>query len=159
MKHLLLAGLALAIVVPAWSQLQPQNRPPAPPDENGRGDGPPQAGEPPVGGPIQLRHPRRGADDNGPPMDDRTGFGPGMGNFGPPQPPPATMFADERFLYILRGDTLMKFDKQTLTLLQSVELPRPIRPAQDGGPSEGSLRSRTSPPLVRRGMGANGPTF
>lgn len=159
MKPLLLAGLALAVVVPAWSQIQGQNRPPAPPndrmappDDDRRGDGPPRANEPPVGGPIQLRGPRRGGYDNGPPIDGRP-------EFAPPPPPPTTMFADERFLYVLRGDTLMKFDKSNLTLLQSVELPRPIRPAQGGGPFEGSLRSRTSPPLLRRQAPANPPTF
>jgi len=152
MKPLLFAGLALALVVPAWSQLQPQNPLPAPPDRNGRGEGVPQDGDLSIGSSIRLRHPRRGDDDNAFPFGDRSGFGPGMGNFGPPQPPPATMFADERFLYILRGDTLMKFDKGNLTLLQSVELPH-------GRPPLSNFESRTSPPLLRRVPPANPPTF
>lgn len=86
-------------------------------------------------------------------------------------PPPVSMFADERYLFILRGDTLMQFDKKTLALLKSVELPRPamtdapfppdIRGGQGGANPEGQMRSQTSPPLLKRrdGPGATGPTF
>jgi len=159
MKPLLFAGLALALVVPAWSQLQPQNPPPAPLDGRGRSDGAPRAGQSPIGGPIQLHSRPLIGGYSGPPLRSPYNVRPETRDFAPPQPPPATMFADERFLYILRGDTLMKFDKQTLTLLQSVELPRPTRQVPDGGAFNSSLRSRTSPPLLRREPSAKPPTF
>jgi len=171
MKNLLFAGLALALVVPAWSQTQPQN-PPPPPRDGGMapGEDAPDNGDPQPDVPMQPRDPHPRGEGGGPqagesPFGDGKGpqFGGrsgrrdgGFGNnpFGPPMAPPpqppVSMFADDRFLFILRGDTLMKFDKTNLTLLQSVELPRPVAPAPDGAPAPASLRARTSPPLLKR---------
>lgn len=184
MKPLLFAGLALALSVPAWSQPQ-QAPPPASDDRRAPDDGPPQ-----VGGPIQLQNPHRRGDGRGPMMaggrsggssgnfpgalgdgfnDGRTGF---FGDSTMPMvaPSPVSMFADDRYLFILRGDTLMQFDKKTLTLLKSVELPRPtvndaplpfVGGYGQGGASvpSGQLRSQTSPPLLRRPDGATRQPF
>lgn len=197
MKPIFFVGLALALSVPAWSQ--PQGPPPpARGDRPAPVEGGPQDGSPQVGGPIQLQNPhRRGpmaGGGQGPMMGGGQGGGfpsdfPGAsggsynggrnGFFGDNTipmlvPAPVAMFADERFLFVLRGDTLMQFDKKTLALLKSVELPRPIgseappRPFLGGSGQGGAsvpgdqLRSQTSPPLVRRGeghVGSVGPTF
>lgn len=158
------AALTLALSVPAWSQ--PQGPPPPP----ASGDRPtPDDGLPQVGGPIQLQNPHRRGDGRGPLMGGgfgRSGAMPWRENpaFAPAAglPVPVSMFADERYLFILRGDTLMQFDKKTLALLKSVELPRPPLPMASppaflggfgqGGASasDGQLRSRTSPPLLKR---------
>ena len=119
------------------------------PDGNGPDDGGPDGG-----GPIQLQNPHRRGQGQGQGqgrggMMGGSGYGPMMGGPGAMMaPPPVSMFADERFLFIVRGDTLMQFDKKSLTLLKSVELPRPLPPVQlDANPQ---MRSRTSPPLLRR---------
>ncbi len=120
---------------------------------------------------------RSGSYANDFPGAPNNGFNGGRPDFpgGNPMPMPAlpvSMFADERYLFILRGDTLMQFDKKTLTLLKSVELPRPsvaappmLFPAaggQGGAPTpDGQVRARTSPPLLKRptfDMG-HGPAF
>lgn len=193
MKPMFFAGMTLALSVPAWSQ--PQGAPPPPPAADNRlapDDGPPQ-----VGGPIRLQNPhRRGEAMGGPMMGGQGGgimpfgqggntvpfpsannrFGSMMDNTMPmPAPPPVSMFADERYLFILRGDTLMQFDKKSLILLKSVELPRPlvVTPSTpfSGVPGisgqggaltpDGQVRSQTSPPLLRdhNGIGTTRPAF
>ncbi len=150
MKPLLFAGLALALSVPAWSQPQQPPPPPAPDDRPAPG-GPPQ-----VGGPIQLQNPHRRG-EGGPMMGGggfiggRTGAMPWLENsgFAPvaafPAPPPVSMFADGAYLFILRGDTLMQFDKKSLTLLKTVEIPHPL----PGVPIAYPRESRSYAPLDR----------
>ncbi len=121
------------------------------------------------GEPVQLRGPRRsggfggggngfGAGGNGfSPNAPGNGFYAGRGadgfgfntNLAPNPPAPSvSMFVDGLFLFILRGDTLMQFDKKTLRLLNSVELPRPTASAPTGG----ELKSHTAPPLRPGGL-------
>ena len=82
------------------------------------------------------------------PLPPGQGF-PGEGPTGMPPAPPVTMLADGAYLFILRGDTLMQFDKKTLRLLNSVELPHPAPPAPN------DIATHTAPPL-RRGFGTVG---
>ncbi len=125
MKHLTFAGAAiLCIAAPLLAQPNPS-------------------------GPVQLHNPHRGGDGGlgGGGGGFSGGFGySGPGSFGPESPipapmqappqPPVTMLADGAYLFILRGNTLMQFDKKTLRLLNSVELPHPTNgvEAYDGPP-------------------------
>jgi hypothetical protein len=49
------------------------------------------------------------------------GMGPGMMRMGPPP----TMTATDKYVYVLRGDTLYQFSTDGLKLLAKSELPRP----------------------------------
>lgn len=168
MKPLLFAGLALVMAVPVWSQPRgnqplPRDDRRAPADDMNNDDGFDDGG-PQVDGPIQLQNPDR---RNGQMGGNGDGRFPGDRSNGgiylrPPveAQPPVSMFADDRYLFVLRGDTLMQFDKRSLVLIKSVELPRTLTSTRISGLTpqvepDGQLRSRTSPPLLRR----NGATF
>ena len=142
----------------------------------------PVLAQPNPGGPVQLHNPHNsaaggfmgggGVAGGGGGLAGGGGVGGGMpgGQFGQgffsaspmqaPPTPPATMLSDGAFLFILRGDTLMQFDKKTLTLLRSVELPHPVAPQRD--PSAHNAPPRQLPPEPGdggRGFGSGGPTF
>ncbi len=144
MKHLLVIAATFSACAPLFAQPNP-------------------------GDPVQLRNPRRGGGGfggggNGFGGNNGNGFGvPGAPNngyyggnpaFNAPAPtpptPPVSMFVDGPHLFILRGDTLMQFDKKTLKLLNSVELPRPAPPAPSS--TQGDVKTHTAPPL-RPGTG------
>ena len=68
------------------------------------------------------------------------GFGQGGGMRGPMMMgmggAPATVTATDKFVYVLRGDTLMQFSVDGLKLVAKATLPRD-EPRQPGGPGEG----------------------
>ena len=95
------SGLAMAVVVAAglWMQaaLAQQDRPPM-------GQGPGMGGHG-MHGPGMGGH----------------GMGPGMMHMGPP----AILEATDKYVYVLRGDTLFQYSADGLKLLARAELPRP----------------------------------
>lgn len=142
-KHLLLTSAALVVgvsagllVVPARAQFGAPDAPPLQP--NGA----------PAGGPIQLQnpHPFEGFGRGSSPLAPIGQPGGTQGT--PPPPPPATMATDDSYLFILRDDALFQFDKKTLTLLKTVQLPRLTPPAPPDAAN--GVHSRTSPPLLKR---------
>ncbi|BCM94169.1 hypothetical protein IAD21_06072 [Abditibacteriota bacterium] len=143
MKHLILvSGLVASLSLPVWAQ---------------------------PGGPIQLRNPNRRGGDMGPGgLGGMMPGAPGNGYYGgnpafntdvpiaPTTPPSVAMFADGAYLFVLRGDTLFQFDKKTLKLLNSTELPRPIVTNPAPATTQDDVRTQTSPPL-RPGPRFNNP--
>jgi len=81
--------------------------------------------------------------------------GPGQGFFGQPgigqrllQAAPPVMIGDDRFLYILRGNQLLKVDKADLNVVKQTQLPMmwPF-PGNPGGPvPQGQQRRRQAQP-------------
>ena len=147
MKHLALIAVAVALCVPSLAQPNP-------------------------GGPVQLRNPHRGGGGfggggnfsgggiSGFDGGGRTGAMPWLEDMPPapaPAPPPVSIIADGPYLFIVRGDTLMQFDKKTLKLLNSVELPRPAPPAN--APAQDELKSYTAPPFRPGTRFKIGPSF
>jgi hypothetical protein len=99
-----MAGV-VALSTAGWLGAQEAERPPRPPQGEGREGGP--------------------------------GFGRGQQQFRPMMGMgmPASMAATADFIFILRGNTLYKYDVKTLKLegKAEVEMPAPPRPPQEGG--------------------------
>ncbi|RYX83562.1 hypothetical protein EON83_14275 [bacterium] len=119
-----------------------------------------------VGGPIQLRNPhRRGTDTPTGEAGNTTEVAPLFSISGGKlvplaslAPPAVAMHTDGPYLFVLRGDSLYQFDKKTLKLINSTELPRPVAPPTPA-PAQGELKSNTSPPLHPDTAFKIGPNF
>ncbi len=152
MKHLILVtGLAASLSLPALAQ---------------------------PGGPVELHNPHRRGGEG--PMGGAGGGGmmpggPGNGYFGgnmpfntatatavtPVAPPSVAMFADGAYLFVLRGDSLYQFDKKTLKLVNSTQLPQPIvsTPIPATDTTQSDIRTQTAPPFRPGPAFKNPPTF
>ena len=107
----LLAGTVCMATVCVWMEpAKAQDRPPMGP---GQGMGGPGMGGPGMGGPG-------GPGGMG---------GPGMMRMGPPP----TLTATDKYVYVLRGETLYQFSADGLKLLAKSELPRPEPREQSDG--------------------------
>ncbi len=93
----------VALSAAGWLNAQEAERPPRPPQGEGRETG--------------------------------AGSGRGQQQFRPMMGMPAQMAATADYVFILRGNTLYKYDAKTLKLegKAEVEMPTPPRPQQEGG--------------------------
>lgn len=75
--------------------------------------------------------PGMGGMGGGPGMGGPGMMGGGMGMRGGP-PQNTALVATEKYLFIVRGNTVYQMDVNTLELLRQKDLPQPPRPAADG---------------------------
>jgi hypothetical protein len=67
-------------------------------------------------------------------------------------PPAIAMWGDDKSLFVLRGDTIFRLDKQTLEIKAQKDLPRPRpqMPMGDRGPMEPGMEPGMEPPQPPR---------